>query len=71
MAFYIFHRHRVWLVGCVDLICSLHSWWEDFGPSSLATLHLGFDCGFISNSACGSSLEFAPEAALEDLALPQ
>ena len=55
MSFYIFHRHRVCLVDCVDLICSLYSWWEGFGSSSLATLPLGFNCGFISTSACGSS----------------
>ena len=52
MFFYIFYRHRVSLVGCVDLICSL---WEGFGSSSLATLPLGFNCDFISTSACGSS----------------
>jgi len=39
----------------VDLICSLYSWWEDFVSSSLATLPLGFSCGFISTSACRSS----------------
>ena len=55
MTFYIFHRHRVCLVDRVDLICSLYSWWEGFGSSSLATLHLGFNCGFISTSTCGSS----------------
>ena len=56
MAFYIFHRHRVCLVDCVDLICSLYSWWGGFGSSSLATLPLGFNCGFISTSArCGGS----------------
>ena len=55
MAFYIFHRHRVYLVDCVDLTCSLYSWWEGLGSSSLATLPLGFNCGFISTSACGSS----------------
>ena len=55
MAFYIFHRHRVCLVGHVDLICSLYSWWEGLGSSSLATLHLDFNCGFISTSTCGSS----------------
>ena len=53
--FYIFHRHRVCLVDHVDLICLLYSWWESFGSSSLATLPLGFNCGFISISACGSS----------------
>ena len=70
MTFYIFHRHRVCLVDHVDLICSLYSWWEGFGSSSLATLPLGFNCGFISISACGSPLGFVPEAALEDLGLP-
>ena len=55
MSFYIFHRHRVFLVDCMDLICSLYSWWEDFGPSFLATLPLGFNCGFIFTFACGSS----------------
>ena len=55
MTFYIFHRHRVCLVDLVDLICSLYSWWEGFGSSSLATLPLGFKCGFISTAACGSS----------------
>ena len=43
MAFYIFHRHKVCLVDHVDLICSLYSWWEGFGSSSLATLPLGFN----------------------------
>ena len=66
MSFYIFHRHRVCLVDHVDLICSLYSWWEGFGSSSLATLPLGFNCGFISTSACG----LAPEPALEALGLP-
>ena len=54
MFFYIFHRDRVCLVDCVDLICSLYSWREGFG-SSLATLPLDFNCGFISTSACGLS----------------
>ena len=55
VTFYIFHRHRVCLVNHVDLICHLYSWWEGFGSSSLDTLPLGFNCGFISTSACGSS----------------
>ena len=55
MTFYIFHRHRVCLVDLVDLICSLYSWSERLGSSSLVTLPLGFNCGFISTSACGSS----------------
>ena len=42
----------------------------DFGSSSLATLPLGFNCGFIFTSACGSFTEFAPEAVLDDLGLP-
>ena len=55
MTFYIFCRHRVCLVDRVDLICSLYSWWEVFQSSSLDTLPLGFSCGFISTSTCGSS----------------
>ena len=55
MAFYIFHRLRVCLVDHVDLFCCLYSWWEVFGCSSLATLSLGFNCGFTYTSACGSS----------------
>ena len=55
MTFYIFHRHRVFLVDCVDLIFILYSWWEGFGSSSLTTLPLDFNCSFISTSACGSS----------------
>ena len=71
MSFYIFHGPRVCLVDCLDLISSLYSWWEGFRSSSLATLPLGFNCGFISTSAClGHPLGFAPEAALEDLGLP-
>ena len=53
--FYTYHRHRVCLDDRVDLTCSLSSWWEGFGSSSLATLPLGFNCGFISTSAHGSS----------------
>ena len=55
MTFSLFHRDRVFLVDRVDLICSLYSWWEGFGSSSLATLPLGFNCGFISTSTCGLS----------------
>ena len=64
MSFYILHRHRVSLVDHLDLICSLYSWWEGLGSSSLATLLLGFNC------ASGSSPGFVPEAALEDLVCP-
>jgi len=70
MSFYILHRHRVCLVDHVDLICSLYNWWEGFGSSSSATLPLGFSCAFISKCV-GRPLGFAPEAALEDLGLPQ
>ena len=69
MGFYIFHRHGVSLFDCVDLTCSLYSWWEDFGYSSLATLPLGFNCGFISTSTRRLTTGVAPEAALEDLGL--
>ena len=70
MAFYIFQRHRSCLVDRVDLICSLFSWWEGFGSSSLATLPLGFNCGFISTLHVAHPLGFASGAALEDLGLP-
>ena len=55
MTFYIFHRPRVYLIDHVDLICSLYSCLEGFGSSSLATLSLGFNYGFISTSTCASS----------------
>ena len=70
MAFYIFHRHRACLVDHMDLLCSLCSWWEGLGSSSLAILPLGFNCGFIPPLHVGCPLGFAPEAALEDLGLP-
>ena len=54
MTFYILNRYRVCLVDHMDLICSLYSWWEGFGSSSLATLPLSLNCGFISTSSCGS-----------------
>ena len=67
MTFYIFHRHRVFLVDRVNLICSFYSFWEGFESSSLATLPLGFTCGVISTSArgfrswgCPGGLGFAP-----------
>ena len=53
---YILHRHRLCLVDRVDLTCSLYSWWEGLG-SSLVTLPLDFNCGFISTSAFGSCTE--------------
>ena len=69
MAFYIFHRHRVCLVDCVDLICSLYSCWEGFGfgSFSLATLPLDFNFHlYIWVIHWGLALE----AALEGLGLP-
>ena len=69
MSFYIFRRHRVCLVFHVDLIYSLYSWWEGFGSSFLATLPLGFSCGF--PVLVGHPLGFAPETALQDLDLLQ
>ena len=66
MTFCIFHRHRVCLVDRVDLICSLYSWREGFGSSSLSILPLGFNCGFISSSVSHPQ-GFVPEAALEAL----
>ena len=55
VSFSIFRKHRICLVDRVNLICSLYSWSEGFESYSLATLPLGFNCGFISTSACGSS----------------
>ena len=49
----------------MDLICSLYSWWEGLGSSSLATLPLDFSCGFILPLHVGCPLGFAPEAAVE------
>ena len=54
MVFYIVHCVGVCLVDHVDLIYSLYSWWGSFGSSSLATLPLGFDCGFMFTGTCGS-----------------
>ena len=51
----IYSIDTVCIVDHVDLICSLYSWWEGFGSSSSVTLPLGFNCGFISTSTCGSS----------------
>ena len=42
----IFHRCRVYLADCGDLICSLYRWWKDYWSSSLVTLSLGFSFGF-------------------------
>ena len=53
--FYVLHRDRVCVVDHVNLMCSWYSWWKSFWSSSLITLPLGFNCGFISTSACSLS----------------
>ena len=70
MSFYIFHRDRVWLVDHVDLICSLCSWWEGLGSSSLATVPLGFIVVLLPPLHVYHPLGFAPETILGDLGLP-
>ena len=69
MSFYICHRYRVCLIDCVDLICSLYSWWEGF-RSSLAIYPWGSILVLFPPLHVGRPLGFAPEAALEDLGLP-
>ena len=71
MSFHIFHRHSIYLVDLVDLTCSLYSWWEGFRSSSLVTLPLDFVVVLFPPLHVGRPLGFAPEAALEDLGLPQ
>ena len=66
MSSYIFHGHRAYLVDGMDLICSLYSWWEVLGLLPLS------HCPWVSIMVLFPSLlGFAPEAALEDLGLPQ
>ena len=69
MTIYTFHRHRVCLVDHVDLICSLYSWCEGFGSSSLVTLPLGSIVVLYPPLHVSHPLGFAPEASLEDLGL--
>ena len=69
MAFYI-SIGTACLVDCVDLICSLYSWWEGFGSSFLATLLLVSIVVLFPPLHVDHPLGFAPEAALEDLSLP-
>ena len=69
MTFYIFQRHRICLVDHMDLLCSIYSCWGGFGSSSLATLLLGFNCGFISWT-CGSYNGVCSEPAMEAFGLP-
>ena len=70
MIFYVFHRHKVCLFDHVGLTCSLYSWWEGFGSSSLATLPLCFNCGLLPPLHVGCPMGLAPEADLEHLGLP-
>ena len=70
MTFYMFHRHRGCLADCVDFICSLYSWWEGFGSSSLAHTAPGFQLVLFPHLHVSHPLGSAPEAALEDLGLP-
>ena len=65
LAFYMFRGHRGCLADRVDLICSLYRCWICFGSSSLATLPLGFSCGFFSHLY----MWVCSWAALEDLLL--
>ena len=55
------------MVDYVDLVCSLHSWWEGFGSSPLTTLPWVSTVGLFPPLHVGRPLGFAPEAALEDL----
>ena len=64
MPFYILHRHKVCPIDHVDLICSLYSWWEGFGSSSLATLPLVSNVVLFPPLHVGRALGFAPQAAL-------
>ena len=70
MSFYIFHTHRVSLLDHVDLICSLYSWWEGFGSSSLATLPWVSIVVLFPPLHVDCPLGTASEASLEALGLP-
>ena len=67
---FIYSTDRVCLVDCVDLICCLYKWWEGFGSSSLVTLPWVSIVVLFPPLHGDCPLEFAPEAALEDLGLP-
>ena len=72
LPFYKFYRHRVCLVGHVNLICNSYRWWEGFGP-----LPSKAPCPWVSTVVLSPPLhvsylqKFAPEAAQEDLGLPR
>ena len=66
----LLYSHRVFLIDCVDLICSLYSWWEGF-RSSLAIYPWGSILVLFPPLHVGRPLGFALEAALEDLCLSQ
>ena len=67
LSFCIFHRHRVYLVDHVDLICILCSWWI----RSLVLPPLELNCCFIPTSACGSSLGIHTQGCPGGFGLPQ
>ena len=46
MSFYIFHRHRIYLVDHVDLICSLYLQVGRFGVFFLSHIASGFQLWF-------------------------
>ena len=52
----MFYRHRVYLVDRMDLICRFCGWWKGSWPSSLGTLPLELNCGFIPTSTCWPSI---------------
>ena len=52
---FVYSIDTVFLIDHVALICTWYSWWKGFWSASSATLPLGFSCGCIPTSACGSS----------------
>ena len=57
--------------ACVDLTFILYSWWEDFRFFWLATLPWHSTVALSPPLHVDRPQEFTPEAALEDLGLPQ
>ena len=71
MGFYIFHRHRVCLVDCVDLICSFPQLVGRFWVFFLSHTAPGFQLWFYFHLYMWAvHWGLAPEAALEGLGLP-
>ena len=69
--FIIFQRHRVCLLDCVDSIRSIHSWWEGFYFIPYPPCLWGSTVILSSPLHMCCPQELAPEAALEDLGVPQ